>query len=394
LLLAHELAHIKRYDYVINLLQSLIEVFLFFHPAVKWISQQVRVDREFCCDDLALKLCPHHMSYAHTLLEAEQLRPINIPQMAMAATGGDLTQRVKRIIGQHSCPPTYTHRGIAALIGFITITLLFIAINQSSQPIEPVIAVRPLPTLTPEAHNIVNFEVIAKTPTLDPLKLDEQPIKMIKPKTGSFSKKQLTAHNKIINHKKNIYAKPLDKSSIRKATVLNIEKTDIKKISIIKPTKINEKQLLTQISHIAPITSNSINDSTISNTDNATNTVSNMLNRQLAKKATSAPLIIPPSATKMIVPSYPKTSLKRGHRGDVVVSFTVNLAGKAENIKFINSTRLAFKKSIRHALKKWEFEPGKINGHLTAMTATKLFDFSHPIKKSDLITTGTRLIRN
>lgn len=44
LLLAHELAHVKRYDYFINLIQSLVEVFLFFHPAVKWISQQIRID--------------------------------------------------------------------------------------------------------------------------------------------------------------------------------------------------------------------------------------------------------------------------------------------------------------------------------------------------------------
>src|SRR2546422_656218 len=56
-LVAHELAHVRRYDYLVNLIQSVIETLLFYHPAVWWASQQVREEREHCCDDLAVVVC-------------------------------------------------------------------------------------------------------------------------------------------------------------------------------------------------------------------------------------------------------------------------------------------------------------------------------------------------
>ncbi|NQW03302.1 MAG: M56 family metallopeptidase [Acidobacteria bacterium] len=55
-LLAHELAHVRRHDYVVNLLQSMVETTLFYHPGVWWVSHRVRVEREHCCDDLAVRV--------------------------------------------------------------------------------------------------------------------------------------------------------------------------------------------------------------------------------------------------------------------------------------------------------------------------------------------------
>ena len=56
-LLLHELAHIRRHDYLINVLQGVAEAALFYHPAVWWISRQVREERERCCDDIAVAVC-------------------------------------------------------------------------------------------------------------------------------------------------------------------------------------------------------------------------------------------------------------------------------------------------------------------------------------------------
>ena len=55
-ILAHELAYIKRQDYLINLFQSVIEIIFFYHPAVWWISSKVRAERENCCDDIAIEV--------------------------------------------------------------------------------------------------------------------------------------------------------------------------------------------------------------------------------------------------------------------------------------------------------------------------------------------------
>ena len=93
-LLAHELAHVHRHDYLVNLLQSLAEVVLFYHPAVWWLSRRVRMERELCCDDLAVGLCDR-LVYATALTDLAAMRS---PRVALAATGGDLLTRVKRIL--------------------------------------------------------------------------------------------------------------------------------------------------------------------------------------------------------------------------------------------------------------------------------------------------------
>ncbi|PYP98832.1 MAG: hypothetical protein DMD34_01510 [Gemmatimonadetes bacterium] len=96
-LLAHELAHVRRYDYVVNLVQSVIETLLFYHPAVWWVSRSVREEREHCCDDLAVRVCGDAHFYATALLGMERLR-VATPAFAMAAAGGSLMARVRRLV--------------------------------------------------------------------------------------------------------------------------------------------------------------------------------------------------------------------------------------------------------------------------------------------------------
>lgn len=96
-ILAHELAHIRRHDYLINLLQRIIETLLFYHPAVWWVSRQVRIEREHCCDDLAVAVCGDALVYARALAEMEGLRAA--PQLAVAASGGLLIARIRRLLG-------------------------------------------------------------------------------------------------------------------------------------------------------------------------------------------------------------------------------------------------------------------------------------------------------
>ena len=73
-ILAHELAHIRRHDYLVNLLQAVVETLLFYHPAVWWLSRRIRAERENCCDDLAVSLCGDPLTYARALADLEGLR--------------------------------------------------------------------------------------------------------------------------------------------------------------------------------------------------------------------------------------------------------------------------------------------------------------------------------
>ena len=96
-ILAHELAHIRRHDYAVNLLQTIAETLLFYHPAVWWVSNRIRVEREHCCDDIAVAICGDPVSYAQALAELETWRTTSTT-MALAATGGSLLDRVRRIL--------------------------------------------------------------------------------------------------------------------------------------------------------------------------------------------------------------------------------------------------------------------------------------------------------
>lgn len=124
-ILAHELAHVRRHDYLVNLLQTGVETLLFYHPAVWWVSRRIRQERENCCDDVASSVCGDRIEYAQALVRMEEIRG-SAPQLAVASTGGSLMQRVKRLVASPVKPPHEGRRGWW-LGGAIPIALLLLA---------------------------------------------------------------------------------------------------------------------------------------------------------------------------------------------------------------------------------------------------------------------------
>jgi len=100
-IIAHEIAHIRRYDYLVNMVQMLVETLLFYHPAVWWTSKRMRLERELCCDDLAVRFCGNPLRYAKALTRLERLR-LRTPNVVMASTGGPLLYRIQRLVGVNS----------------------------------------------------------------------------------------------------------------------------------------------------------------------------------------------------------------------------------------------------------------------------------------------------
>jgi uncharacterized protein (TIGR03435 family) len=98
-LLMHELAHIRRHDYLVNMLQSAAEALLFYHPAVWWVSGHIRAERELCCDDVAVTMSGDAIAYASALVEFEASRRAHA-QAGVAANGGSLQTRIARVLGQ------------------------------------------------------------------------------------------------------------------------------------------------------------------------------------------------------------------------------------------------------------------------------------------------------
>lgn len=135
--LAHELAHIKRHDYAVNLLQSVIDLLYFFHPALWWLSARVREEREHCCDDLAVQVCGGDgRVLAQALARVEELRltqlePTPALAMAFASKRQHLLHRVRRVLGMPTRP--FVSNGSLAGLTLATILLMSVSVYAVQQ---------------------------------------------------------------------------------------------------------------------------------------------------------------------------------------------------------------------------------------------------------------------
>jgi beta-lactamase regulating signal transducer with metallopeptidase domain len=129
-LLAHELAHVARRDWLWNGVQCLVETVLFFHPAVWWLGKRIRQEREHACDDLAVAACGDALALAEALATLERDRHAALhaplPTRALAATGGPLMQRVRRLL---SVPPARARWGALAALGALSIGGALLAVQ-------------------------------------------------------------------------------------------------------------------------------------------------------------------------------------------------------------------------------------------------------------------------
>jgi beta-lactamase regulating signal transducer with metallopeptidase domain len=146
-LLAHELAHVRRHDYLVNILQGIAESLLFYHPAVWWISSQIRAEREHCCDDLAVAASGDVLVYARALAKLEAMRPAHF-KAALSANDGSLLRRIQRL-----ADPVAAHRqagwGAACSLGaLLLLGIAGVAVTGAQGPGQPVVKLESLWTDT------------------------------------------------------------------------------------------------------------------------------------------------------------------------------------------------------------------------------------------------------
>jgi beta-lactamase regulating signal transducer with metallopeptidase domain len=124
--IAHELGHIRRWDFLWNLVQTAVESVLFFHPAVWWLGRTVRDRREVCCDEIAVRNCPDATVYARALLRLEEQRTVKLRMaVALEGCGGSLLARVKKVLGEDMALESSMTSGTSvAAVGALIITLL------------------------------------------------------------------------------------------------------------------------------------------------------------------------------------------------------------------------------------------------------------------------------
>ncbi|WP_331995276.1 M56 family metallopeptidase [Chitinophaga sp.] len=191
-ILLHELAHVKRNDYILNIFQSIVETTLFFNPFVWWISKYIRLEREHCCDDMVIAHTVQPLHYAKALVALEEYRFTTNP-MAMAAADNKqhLFYRIKRIMEMKTSHLNYSQKLMAVLIIAVGLTAIAwitpSAARQDSKATatagKPVTPAAPIATLVNQ--DTVPAKNGTPVPVPTPATTDDQDSKADTPAPGS-----------------------------------------------------------------------------------------------------------------------------------------------------------------------------------------------------------------
>ena len=141
-ILAHELAHIRRHDFLVNGIQRAVECVLFYHPAVWWVSGRIRAERERCCDDLAVSVCGDRLLYAQALVELEKARSAE-PVLALPTAGVGVKDRVRRILGAGGANRDWQSAAAALVFALILVGAGTFQPTLAGPAVTPVASVEP-----------------------------------------------------------------------------------------------------------------------------------------------------------------------------------------------------------------------------------------------------------
>lgn len=321
LVIAHELGHVRRWDYAVNLLQIALETVLFYHPVVHWISRDVRHEREACCDDLVLRLGADPVDYAHTLASLEELRGVTHAP-AVAASGGFLLGRIRRIVGASPAEPVFA-APLSGGQGFLLVTLA-LAAALAIKPVAHDVYARV--TGAAEGETAATIDVTAAG-------------------TVAQSAAALVAH---------VVAADPQPAAPTAAIGLSSQAVDAAPADAA-PAAV---EAVAPAARVAPPTIPAAApelpsiDASIATTD-------------LSFRPPAVPrmvLVAPrPGAREMVAPVYPRRAAMAGVEGHVTLSFSVDRGGRAKDIRVVGATEPGwFEEAAIVALRAWRFDPGKV----------------------------------
>ena len=174
-ILAHELAHIKRFDYLINIVQTVVESLLFFNPAVWWISHEIRKHREHCCDDVAVQYCGDQLEYANALsnLGAWSLKTPTLG-MGLFKNKNELLMRIKRLVYPQAGSRTLKEKLIPGAVLMLTVLCLTWYSHRVQAQLVPVQIPKSLdkpipPSIDAVADTIPEVPVQEALPPMEPV---------------------------------------------------------------------------------------------------------------------------------------------------------------------------------------------------------------------------------
>ncbi|MFK8017284.1 MAG: TonB family protein [Gammaproteobacteria bacterium] len=370
LVIAHELAHIARYDYMVNYFLLAIETVFFYHPVVYLIGHGIRDERELCCDDLVVSRCGGRYEYVTALSDLETLRSQHLlsePLSNLAATGGNLLHRVHRIV-KGSAPATnglYITSIAAALTVLIGGTLVF----------------NPQPVSAPAAASLTAYELIElpKAPRVRPIETVVRAPSLARAGTQLRSVALIGSPPSTLRAQAesddNLWLRSV-RDGLRRAP---IERPNVTLASLV-PTAVSassdanyeperagpthamiseldlESPMIESLSDLRRDASQALavgkSPYTIVAPDpDESDYIVSELGSDILREEGGALI-------KRIEPRYPSRARIRGYTDTVQIEFSVTDAGKVSDIVVVSShSRASFERAVVQAVRKWRYEP-------------------------------------
>lgn len=408
LILMHELAHVRRHDYIVNLMQVVVETLLFYHPVVRWVSRVVREERELCCDDLVVARSNDPLSYARALAELAGAQSMGL-QTSVGSDGGKLIVRIKRLVLAHEPRRVSTHWSVGAMLAVFGVSISGL-LQPGAQRIEtadanvpsaaapgdairlsglgpnsatPLDAVRDLvqnatPIGAPAAAEVIqtpDIAAIAAGGSVPPANAQSQATQADSSSGAAAEAAPQAATTAAASPPGAVAQTPAPEPAAETgaAPEVGAEATQ----SAQSPAAISTPP---QSTPVAPSAAPNANSGSAVDPGQ--------------QRASEAQRLRPISGRD---PEFPIDARLDGIEGWVKFSYTIGREGEVYDVKIVDTMpRNVFETAVRRAVRSWRFEPVRVNGRAVEREMTQTIEFSLGAAPDDdqvCQRTGTRLCR-
>jgi len=334
MILAHELAHLRRGDHWVNLLQIAIETLLFYHPVAGWISHRIRIERELACDELAVNVTGRRLDYVEMLAALERSRPgqPGNPVLALGVDDGQILTRVRRLVAG---PEPGRHRGavsaLAALAlvaaGAVALPMVASKIDADSDPATAPIRTAGVSSAPPPIADAVEASRDRRVPER-PARVPKAPADTGPAAPPAFDPATAIAARGPAHQG---WPEPADPRSLLADAAASLASTSVG-LSIRTP------ELSPPVRDPGPA------------------------GGEILRRPT---------------PAYPETALRDGISGNVVLEITVDRQGRVGEAVVVDepSGSAALARAALRAVRQWRFAPFTVDGRAVTHRTTVVFEF-------------------
>ncbi len=434
LIIAHELAHVKRLDFLVNLLQSAIQTIFFYHPCIYWINKVIREEREYICDALALSTLQNQpkarLELAKALLCIEELKAGNLSLVAVAASDGHLKNRINRIVTTEN---TYlpSAKGVLVMLAGMVFSLTAVAVTANfagqravtfsshSQVVSASSSVNNLKQVNDQQlikaqnnkkmlmsseqkiflGNTLNESHFLGTSVFSTLAVDKDAVNIAQSKEHNLVKKvsserkvvQLEKNNKKQNLEKkvpydenqdNTLGGTLTSATLTKKRQEKVQQEKISELSIEVNNQVKVKSASEKNAQLAHTIEKVVDFHKKKHIPLPSKSLTKNAQLKIQKlallEAAHVDVLVEPRAIRTPYPVYPANAYSNKLSGKVKVDFTIDKNGRVINPQFGEGTSWTFIKEIKSKLVRWRYRPAEKSGEKIAYHSSIYFDFELP----------------